>query len=270
MTLEIIRPNIGPYRLRVALFDFDGTVSLLRAGWQQIMIDMVVEVVPRQNGEDNGDVAKIGKELVHRTNGLPTLFQMQAIADLARARGAVPLDPSDYKKLFLDRVWQRVRPRLASIQTEGGEPEQWQLPGVEDMLKAIAQRRIPCYLVSGTDQSAVRAETTALRLDRYFMGIYGATLDAHDSTKEAVFARLVEKHGLGPNELVTFGDGVEEMRLTKQAGGLAIGIARDEMNPDSIDAEQRTRLVAAGADAIIKDFRVSDQLIDYLFRSPSY
>ena len=45
MKLEILRPNPVPGRLRHAVFDFDGTLSLLRAGWQAVMADQFVEVL---------------------------------------------------------------------------------------------------------------------------------------------------------------------------------------------------------------------------------
>lgn len=268
MTLEIIRPILGPCRPRVALFDFDGTVSLLRSGWQQIMIDLAVEVIPRLDGERPGDVAKIGHDLVYGTNGVPTLFQMQAIVDIVRARGRVGPDAHGYKRLFLERLEERVQPRLASIESKAVAPAVWQLPSVESMLEMLAAYHIPCYLASGTDQVAVRSETAALGLERYFEGIFGATSDAENSTKATVFSRLAAKHKLGPDELVTFGDGVEEIRLTKQAEGIAIGIARDDASPGRVDADQRMRLIDAGADAIIVDFAVADQIMRHLFPPP--
>ena len=41
--IEIINPNIVRGRIRHALFDFDGTLSLIREGWQDVMIPKMVE-----------------------------------------------------------------------------------------------------------------------------------------------------------------------------------------------------------------------------------
>ena len=52
--LEILRPNPAPGRLRFAVFDFDGTLSLLRTGWQRVMTDLMVEALqaaPRAEAE---------------------------------------------------------------------------------------------------------------------------------------------------------------------------------------------------------------------------
>lgn len=265
MTLEIIRLIRGQGRPRVAVFDFDGTVSLLRSGWQQVMIDLAVEAIPRLRGEQAGDIAKLAHDLVYRTNGIPTLFQMEAISEMVQARGGSGLDAEGYKRLFLERLAQRVQPRMMSIQSKSASPEAWRVPGVEGMLGALAKCHIPCYLASGTDETAVIAEAAALGLDGFFAGIFGATSNPEKSRKAAVFEGIVTEHNLGPDELVTFGDGVEEIRLTRSAAGIAIGIARDESNPGKIDPDQRARLVAAGADAITVDFIDSKSLMGYLF-----
>jgi phosphoglycolate phosphatase len=269
MIFEIVNLNTMPGRLRVALFDFDGTVSLLRLGWQQIMIQLMTELVPRLDGEGESEISRMAGDLVYRTNGQPTLYQMRALADLMRERGGTPLEAIDYKVLFLDRLSSRVRPRLAAIESHSVGPEAWQVPGVGRMLDLLRARGMPCYLASGTDQSAVRSETSALELAQYFEAIYGATAETEDSTKAAIIKRLVLRHNLEVNELVTFGDGVEEIRLTKQVGGIAVGIARADEDPESIDPVQRERLIASGADLIIGDFRVQDQIMRYLFERPS-
>jgi phosphoglycolate phosphatase-like HAD superfamily hydrolase len=45
LAIEIIHPDIERGRIRSVLFDFDGTLSLIREGWQQVMIPMMVEVL---------------------------------------------------------------------------------------------------------------------------------------------------------------------------------------------------------------------------------
>lgn len=267
MIFEAIHPNPGHVKLRLAIFDFDGTVSLLRTGWQEIMIGMMADFIPRLEGQVDGEAARISKELVHRTNGQPTLFQMQALASIVRERGGNALEPSSYKQLFLERLGDRVRPRLGAINAHAADPETWRMPGVKDILVEINSRGIQCHLASGTDASAVRTEIAALGLASYFETINGATSDADGSSKSALFARLVRQFDIKPKEMVTFGDGAEEIRLGKELEGITIGIARDDMNPDSIDPDQRTRLITAGADVIINDFGENGRLIDYLFKN---
>ena len=44
-SIEIIREPAGRGRYRHALFDFDGTVSLIREGWPEVMCPMMVEIL---------------------------------------------------------------------------------------------------------------------------------------------------------------------------------------------------------------------------------
>jgi phosphoglycolate phosphatase-like HAD superfamily hydrolase len=45
--IEVLRPDLPRGRFRSVLFDFDGTLSLIREGWPQIMIPMMVEELRR-------------------------------------------------------------------------------------------------------------------------------------------------------------------------------------------------------------------------------
>ena len=45
--VEILRPDLPRGRFRFVLFDFDGTLSLIREGWPQVMIPMMVEELRR-------------------------------------------------------------------------------------------------------------------------------------------------------------------------------------------------------------------------------
>lgn len=262
---EIIRGNTLPGRLRVAVFDFDGTVSLLRYDWQDIMIELAARVIPPREGETHDAVRRLAAELVHSTNGKPTLEQMQRLADLVCARAGHAHTAGEYKRMYLERLLRRVEPRVSALERGATAPETWQMPGVRTLLEALAARGIICYLASGTDQEAVRREATALGLAHFFACIYGATDDLANSSKAAILARLVQEHALGPGELVAFGDGAEEIRLCKQHHGIAIGLARDTLHEGQIDPASRPRLIQAGADVIIADFRTHTEILEYLF-----
>ena len=44
-TVECLHPNVSAAHARVGLFDFDGTISLIRAGWVDVMVPMLVEIL---------------------------------------------------------------------------------------------------------------------------------------------------------------------------------------------------------------------------------
>lgn len=262
---ETIQANLELGKVRVAVFDFDGTVSLLRADWQDIMTDMMVELVPPRNGESREHVRAHAREMIHSTNGKPTLSQMELIAAEVREAGGTAQEAEAYKQIFLERLLSNVAPRRRALERKEVSPEKWQMPGVRDLLAALRARGVTCYIASGTDEKPVREECAALGLAEFFAGIYGATADVEHSSKRAIFERLVKQEGLGVNEWVVFGDGVEEIRVGKGLGALAIGIAYDAGRNGAIDPDQGARLIDAGADAVAADFRPQTAILNFLY-----
>src|SRR5205085_6733359 len=52
--IEVVRPDLPRGRFRAALFDFDGTLSLLREGWPAVMTRLMLEEL-RRTGTAEGD-----------------------------------------------------------------------------------------------------------------------------------------------------------------------------------------------------------------------
>ena len=74
--------------------------------------------------------------------------------------------------------------------------------------------------------------------------------------------QLMEEQHIQPNELVSFGDGYVEIELVANLGGLAIGAATNEETRKGINEWKRDRLISAGANAIIPDFRNAEEIIE--------
>ena len=63
-----------------------------------------------------------------------------------------------------------------------------------------------------------------------------------------------------------FGDGYVEIRDVKAVGGMAVAVASDEAGRSGKpDPWKRDRLIGAGADLVIPDFRDWSALIDYFW-----
>src|SRR5437773_12320529 len=80
--LEIVNPDHvrGPFRC--AIFDFDGTLSLLRGNWQGLMVPMMVEaLVATGSGESREKLTAIVEEFVTWLTGQPTMQPLFALAD---------------------------------------------------------------------------------------------------------------------------------------------------------------------------------------------
>jgi len=80
--IEHLRPGASAANARVALFDFDGTISVIRSGWMEIMIPMMVEILmDLKTGEREEDLRAIVEEFVGRLTGKQTMYQMIALAE---------------------------------------------------------------------------------------------------------------------------------------------------------------------------------------------
>jgi len=264
--IEIINPNIPRTNFGHALFDFDGTVSLIREGWQQVMIPMMVEILrATPQAEDETTLNQVVTDFVTRLTGKQTIYQMIQLADEVKRRGGQPQDPLVYKHEYLDRLWSRIEGRVAGLKSGHIDPGEMVVPGAVDLLAALRQRGVTCYLASGTDERYVIDEARALGVAQFFNGgIYGAQDDYKNFSKQMVIDRILNEYRLSGRELVTFGDGYVEIENTAAAGGLAIGVASNEAQRQGLDAWKRQRLIEAGADLIIPDFREGDSLLRYL------
>ncbi len=80
-----------------------------------------------------------------------------------------------------------------------------------------------------------------------------------------IIDRMFSEHNLHGEELVGFGDGFVEIEEVKRAGGVAVAVASDEVKRQGIHAWKRNRLVRAGADVVIGDYRCRDELLALLF-----
>ena len=78
----ILRPTFAPRPgISHVLFDFDGTLSLIRQGWPEVMVPMFTEVLPALPGETEADRGRLAFEDIMRLNGKQTIYQMMQLAD---------------------------------------------------------------------------------------------------------------------------------------------------------------------------------------------
>jgi phosphoglycolate phosphatase-like HAD superfamily hydrolase len=265
--IEVLNADLRRGRFRFVLFDFDGTLSLIREGWPQVMIPMMTAVL-RETGTSETDAALAAavEEFVMRLNGRQTIYQMIQLADEVRRRGGTPLDPLAYKHRYHDLLMRRIRGRLDALQSGAAGPEEWTVPGSHAFLDALRRRGLTLYLASGTDLKYVRREAELLHLDGFFgEHIYGALDEYQNFSKQMIVERILRDHGLSGEELLGFGDGFVEIEGVKRVGGCAVAVASDEANRRGVDEWKRGRLVQAGADLVVPDYRCATKLLAYLF-----
>src|SRR4051812_33598434 len=114
--IEQIRPGTTASGARVAIFDFDGTISLIRSGWVDVMVPMMVEILADlKTGESEAELREVVHEFVWRLTGKETIYQMMEFADHVTKRGGTALEPIQYKKMYLDLLWVKIRGRIEEL-----------------------------------------------------------------------------------------------------------------------------------------------------------
>ena len=266
--MEIIHSDYPRGLFRFALFDFDGTLSLIREGWQKIMKGYFYEEL-KKAPKAEGEAALRGciDDFVDKSTGKQTIYQCIELAEEIKKRGGEPLDPQAYKDEYSRRLLDEVGHRIRSLEEKTIDPSELLVPGGIDILKALHAQGVAVFIASGTDEVYAAHEAELLGVTPYLAApVYGAQRDYKSFSKKMIVERIIRENKLSGNELVGFGDGFVEIENVKESGGFAVGLATDEKHHDGrVDAWKRERLINAGADIIIPDFSHADELMDYLF-----
>ncbi|MEW6234250.1 MAG: HAD hydrolase-like protein [Candidatus Omnitrophota bacterium] len=265
--IEVINENITRGKIKHAVFDFDGTLSLVREGWQNVMIPMGVEILQETGtSESEEELFHVVRDFVTRLTGKQTIYQMIQLKEEAEKRGGTAKEPLVYKRMYLDRLWERIEYRVKGLKSGELKPDDFVVPGSYELLEALKKRGVTMYLASGTDHEYVVDESEAIKVTSYFAPyIYGAQDDYKSFSKKMIIQKILTDNRLCGAELLTFGDGFVEIENTKEVGGIAVGVASDEVGKVHIDDWKRNRLIQAGADLIIPHYGECETLMAYLF-----
>jgi phosphoglycolate phosphatase-like HAD superfamily hydrolase len=253
----------------VALFDFDGTLSLIRAGWVDVMVPMMVEILAElKTGEKEQDLRDLVDEFVAQLTGEQTIYQMIELARQVELRGGKPKPPREYKSVYNDRLMAKIKKRREDLRQGRVSPNRYLVPGARELLDGLKERGTKLYCASGTDHAYTVEEARLLGIDSYFGGrIYGAQEDYKNFSKEILIRKMVASMECRGDELLGFGDGYVEIKNVKDAGGIAVGVATSEPECQVVDPWKRERLVKVGADFIILNFLCHRELLQTLFAS---
>lgn len=273
--IEVVTDAPRPRPLRVAIFDHDGTISVLREGWERVMEPMMIRAIlgPRYDSADESLYLRATervRSLIEQTTGIQTIVQMQGLADMVREFECVPpeeiLDAAGYKRIYNDALMETVRRRIAKLRRGELDAGDFLIKNAKALILRLRAAGVRLYLASGTDRDDVRAEAEAMGYaDCFDGGIHGSVGDVARDAKREVLDRILRDIGGGAaSGLAAFGDGPVEIRETKRRGGYTVGVASDEVRRFGLNPVKRTRLIQAGADLVVPDFSQLDALLDWL------
>ena len=266
--VEVIRSPRRERPPQYALFDFDGTLSLIREGWPEIMVPMMVEALEATGtGESSEELKRLAVGFVGELTGKQTIYQMIRLVEEIERRGARAEDPAVYKQRYHDLLMERITGRREALRSGSAQAEDMLVPGSLAILEELSRRGARLYLASGTDEQYVIEEVRLLGLDKFFgQHIYGGQDDYKSFSKAMVIERILSENDVPGELLLGFGDGFVEIQNVKEAGGIAVGVASNESGRDGKpDPWKRDRLIGVGADLVVPDFGDWKTLIEFLW-----
>ena len=264
-SIEILN-KIERGKVRHAILDFDGTISLIRDGWQNVMVPMMIDVLMETpTDESRKQLESTVVKFVDQLTGKQTIYQMIRLCEEIQKRGGTAKDPLDYKDMYNDRLLPIVNDRITKLENQEITSNDLRVPMSLEFLQKLTAYDIKCYLASGTDIEFVKHEAKLLGVAEYFDGgIFGALREFSKFSKEMVIKKILADFDLNGSELLIVGDGYVEIQNAKSVNAIAVGVVTKENNIYDMNANKHQRLIRAGADIIIPDFREADQILSYL------
>jgi phosphoglycolate phosphatase len=238
-------PDLGS--LRLAVFDFDGTLSLLREGWATIMARQGLELL-----DDPTREAELELEML-MLSGKPSIVQMQRLVEIAQAAGRPHPTDAELLQQFQQRLAGILNARLNAV---AGSPRgAFCVPGASEILDEFKLLGIPCVLLSGTKKDYVLAEAELLGVLHYFGGeVYAPEENNSTFTKIDVLTKLMKQHGLEGAQLIGFGDGYAETVAVQELGGYVVGLATRDIGEDGLHPMKEEMLYRLGADIVLPNY----------------
>lgn len=258
-TIEIRELSAKHTPVKVAIFDFDGTISTLRCGWEQIMEKVMLRRLA-PSGLPEEELLTLIRAYIEESTGIQTIFQMEWLAEqVKKLCGTEPLDPWVYKDEYNEELLNMVNDRIRRLENGEAKPDEFLVRGSRRFLELLAAQGIEIYIASGTDDVDLQREAALLAVTPMVKGIKGAPHRRKDCSKEAVIKELVETRQLSGKELLVVGDGKVEIMLGNEVGAVTVGVATREINMDgTFHPKKLIKLRQAQADYIVADF---DELI---------
>lgn len=254
----------GTYKFLAA--DNDGTISRIRDGWEDIMKSCLIKWI---TGDDSNLITTSlvweVEEMIRRTTGITTIFQMDLAVKLVKKYGFVGSKEikvaEEYKVDYLANLMGLVEKRKKQIENNG-VMDDCVIEGAEYFYPILCNLIDKKIIFSGTDDEDVKQELELLGFGELFDNVYGA-VGRRD--KKDVLRQILKEYTVKANEGLIIGDGPVEIKLAKEYKFTAIGVCSSSIKEGKWNQEKVKMLTKAGADILIPDYTASQYLIDILF-----
>ena len=156
--IESLNTGASAKETRVVLFDFDGTISLLRTGWEEVMVPMMVDILAETGTKESKRRTPHSGEGVRgpADRGADNLPNDRACPANRVARREAA-GASRYKKMYHDRLMEKIdRAKGRSAARERFRRKNTWFRAPVSLLEALQSAGLKLYCASGTDHELHR------------------------------------------------------------------------------------------------------------------
>ncbi|MGI6214496.1 MAG: HAD family hydrolase [Christensenellales bacterium] len=249
--------NDNNIKVKAIVLDFDGTISTLRYGWEDVMQDMMTDYLGKQYSRE---ISKY----IENSAGIQTIFQMKWLKDKIESLFGDSKDAWYYKDDYNRRLMIDVNRKIELIKNNKANKEDYLIAGSYEFLIEAKKLDLKLHIASGTDQKDVKNEADLLGIAPLVDSISGAPYRLENCSKEKVLQDLIERQGLHGPEVCVIGDGKVEISLGNKMQARTLGLATDEAKRQGINPVKQRRLELADAEAITGDFLNINEIFSWL------
>lgn len=265
--MELIRAKTSHTRIKAAIFDFDGTISTLRQGWETLMEPLMLEMISPDTPPDDKLIEEV-RCYIDESTGIQTIFQMEWLVEKVKTYG-VSNEIHDawwYKEKYNEKLLQMVNKRIHLIASGKKTSNDYRIAGSLEFIQKLYEKGVEIYIASGTDDVDLQNEIYIVGIGDYVHTAKGAPYLAKNCSKEKVLEDLLAKGtaSIRAEQIAVIGDGKVEIQMGHESGTVTIGTATNEINKCGINEIKRKKLITAGADIIISDFLEYTKIFLYL------
>jgi len=242
MKTEII--NQKKSKILVAVIDWDGTISLLREGWQKVMQEFIANYI--SSGSPQKKDFDWAKNFIIKTLGENTIDQMLGIIEKS-VKNKRKILAEKLRREYRDILEEKIRAKR--IKQAKNNPDKFIVRGIAQFLEALKKRDIKILVFSGSEQNGkngIGQEARILRLEHYFDGVFGYNGPVRPYNKDNVLKWVIKKYRIkDPSQILVVGDGPKEIKVGKKFGAITIGLMSKNITKEI--------LIKSGADFVVYD-----------------